>query len=84
MALKNNSFKTCWESISTFFSVDAAFRADISDNMKNMWGMNADVVQQWFEAAAYQGFDVKAFLTLLIKFRKEYYEEDPAEEVWDV
>lgn len=84
MALKNNSFKTCWESISTFFLVDAAFRDDISDNMKNMWDMNADVVQQWFEAAAYQGFDVKAFLTLLIKFRKEYYEEDPAEEVWDV
>lgn len=52
--------------------------------MKVMWEVDADVVKQWFESAVYQGFDVKAFLTRLIKFRKEYYEESPNDEKWDV
>lgn len=80
MALKNNNFKSCWESISTFFATEGAFRDDITENMSDMWDVNADTVKQWFESAAYQGFDVKAFLTLLIKFRKEYYEESPVDE----
>lgn len=84
MALKNSNFKSCWESISTFFASDAAFKEDISDNMTDMWDVNAETVKSWFDAAAYQSFDVKAFLTLLLKFRKEYYEEGPNKELWEV
>lgn len=57
MALKKSNFKSCWESISTFFASDAVFKEDISDNMTDMWDVNAETVKSWFDAAAYQSFD---------------------------
>lgn len=84
MAMKNNDFKQCWESVFTFFASEAAFKEDITDSMKDMWNLDDKLVKQWYEAAVYQGFDVKAFLTILLKNRKEFYDEEPREETWQV
>lgn len=52
-----------------------SFTNDIVSNMEDMWNVSEEVVKSWYDAAAYQGFDAKAFLLLLLKYKKEFEDE---------
>lgn len=86
MAVKrqNSDFKTCWDSITQFFQSEQGLRADVSAKMKDLWEVKGATIQAWMEASTYQGFDVKEFMLLLIRNRKEYTEEGPNKETIEV
>lgn len=84
MAIANKEFKACWDSITQFFASEEGLKDDVSTKMNVIWNVGEDKIKAWMEASVYQGFDVKSFMLLLIRNKKEYESESPNEEIINV
>lgn len=75
--MQSSDFKSCWDSITQFFASEPGLKADVSSKMTDLWEVKNATLKAWMETSVYQGFDVKAFMLLMIRNRKAYATEEP-------
>lgn len=65
-------FKATWSHIMTFFGSEEALREDVVGGAADMWGAEEEVLKDWSDACAYEGFNVKEFMILLVQKRNNW------------